>query len=138
VSTPDIRKALADLLTLEADGKHADECAIEAWERARAALAAPGQAPQPVAWRYQDARGHFRYRAYKPGFDVEYAILKPAPLYAGASPQAAVPAGFVLVPIESTPAMRYALECAAPAEVRWAKVIAARPQAQPTPTDTPT
>jgi hypothetical protein len=45
-------------------------------------------APEPVAWRYQDARGHYRYRAYKPGFDVEYAILKPVPLYEAHPPRA--------------------------------------------------
>jgi len=50
--------------------------------------AAPSVAPEPVAWRYQDARGHYRYRAYKPGFDVEYAILKPVPLYAAHPPRA--------------------------------------------------
>lgn len=50
--------------------------------------AAPSVAPEPVAWRYQDARGHYRYRAYKPGFDVEYAILKPVPLYEAHPPRA--------------------------------------------------
>lgn len=51
--------------------------------------ATPSVAPEPVAWRYQDARGHYRYRAYKPGFDVEYAILKPVPLYAAHPPREA-------------------------------------------------
>lgn len=41
---------------------------------------------EPVAWRYQDARGHYRYCGYKPGFDAEYAILKPVPLYLAATP----------------------------------------------------
>lgn len=41
----------------------------------------------PVAWRYQDARGHFRYRGYVHGFDKEYAILKPVPLYTAPQPQ---------------------------------------------------
>ena len=50
--------------------------------------AKPSVAPEPVAWRYQDARGHYRYRAYKPGFDVEYAILKPVPLYEAHPPRA--------------------------------------------------
>jgi hypothetical protein len=45
--TPDALKALAELVALEADGKHADECSIEAWERARAALQ-PTQGAQPV------------------------------------------------------------------------------------------
>lgn len=35
---------------------------------------------EPVAWRYQDARGHFRYRGYVAGFDTQYAILKPVAL----------------------------------------------------------
>ena len=37
---------------------------------------------EPVAWRYKDSRGHWRYRGYKANFDVEYSILKPEPLYA--------------------------------------------------------
>lgn len=49
--------------------------------------AQPQQPAQPVAWRYEDARGHFRYRGYVPNFDVEYAILRPIPLYANAQPQ---------------------------------------------------
>jgi hypothetical protein len=43
---------------------------------------------KPVAWRYEDARGHYRYRGFVPGFDVEYAILKPVPLYTRAAPPA--------------------------------------------------
>ena len=39
------------------------------------------QQAEPVAWRYQDAKGHYRYRGYIAGFDSEYAILKPVPLY---------------------------------------------------------
>ena len=41
--------------------------------------AAPVQ--EPVAWRYTDSRGHYRYRGYVPGFDVEYSLLKPQALY---------------------------------------------------------
>jgi hypothetical protein len=55
---------------------------------------------EPVAWRYKDARGHWRYRGYVPNFDVEYSILKPEPLFA--HPPAAEPKG-----------MREALEDAA-------------------------
>ena len=33
-----LAKALRELVELELDGKHADECAIEAWERARVLL----------------------------------------------------------------------------------------------------
>lgn len=55
-----------------------------------AAQPAPVQASEPVAWRYQDARGNFRYRGYVEGFDREYAILKPEPLYAAPKPAAAV------------------------------------------------
>jgi hypothetical protein len=33
-----------------------------------------------VAWRYQDSRGHYRYRGPREGFDTEYAILKPIAL----------------------------------------------------------
>lgn len=39
-------------------------------------------APEPVAWRYTDSRGHYRYCGWKPGFDKEYPMLKPEPLYA--------------------------------------------------------
>lgn len=42
---------------------------------------APVQLPEPDAWRYTDARGHFRYRGTRPGFAVEYPRLKPEPLY---------------------------------------------------------
>ena len=45
----------------------------------RAALAEP--VLEPVAWRYQDARGNYRYRGYVQGFDKEYSLLKPVPLY---------------------------------------------------------
>ena len=44
-------------------------------------LAAPVQLPEPDAWRYTDARGHFRYRGARPGFAVEYPLLKPEALY---------------------------------------------------------
>lgn len=37
---------------------------------------------EPVAWRYQDARGNYRYCGYKAGFDKEYPLLKPVALYA--------------------------------------------------------
>ena len=40
--------------------------------------------PEPVAWRYKDARGHWRYTGTRPG--LEHAILKPEPLYASAQP----------------------------------------------------
>lgn len=45
-----------------------------------------------VAWRYTDARGHFRYRGPRVGFDTEYGILKPEPLYSQADLDAAVAA----------------------------------------------
>jgi len=37
---------------------------------------------EAVAWRYKDSRGHWRYRGYKPNFDVEYSTLKPERLFA--------------------------------------------------------
>ena len=49
------------------------------------------ESAQPVAWRYQDARGNFRYRGYKAGFDVDYPSLKPVPLYLSPQPPADVP-----------------------------------------------
>lgn len=48
-----------------------------------AALAQPE--PEPVAWRYQNARGLYRYVGHRPGwrnFADEYSILNPIPLYA--------------------------------------------------------
>lgn len=39
-----------------------------------------------VAWRYKDARGHWRYRGPRRPDDSHFAILKPEPLYA-ASPR---------------------------------------------------
>lgn len=43
---------------------------------------------EPVAWRYVDARGHFRYVGYKPSRDMaaEYPLLKPIRLYLHPSP----------------------------------------------------
>lgn len=55
--------------------------AIEALERGT-----PATGGEPVAWRYQDARGHYRYRGYVPRFDKDYAILKPIPLYTSPQP----------------------------------------------------
>lgn len=46
----------------------------------------PATGGEPVAWRYQDARGHYRYRGYVPRFDKDYAILKPIPLYTSPQP----------------------------------------------------
>lgn len=42
-----LAKALRELVELELDGKHADECAIEAWERARVLLGPNSSLPQP-------------------------------------------------------------------------------------------
>jgi hypothetical protein len=39
---------------------------------------------EPVAWRYSDVDGIYRYRGYVPNFDKEYALLKPIPLYTSA------------------------------------------------------
>lgn len=52
------------------------------WQ-ARAALEAKQavQWPEPLAWRYTDARGHYRYRGQRIGFAQEYPMLKPEPLY---------------------------------------------------------
>jgi hypothetical protein len=52
---------------------------------------APPAAPvqEPVAWRYTDARGHYRYRGYVPGFDAEYQLLKPEALCLCTTPPAA-------------------------------------------------
>ena len=36
---------------------------------------------EPVAWRYTDARGHYRYRGFVANFDKKYPMLKPQPLY---------------------------------------------------------
>lgn len=43
--------------------------------------AAAVQLPEPDAWRYIDARSHFRYRGRRVGFAAEYPLLKPEPLY---------------------------------------------------------
>jgi hypothetical protein len=55
------------------DDAHPNGIPLEQWQNK------PVQ--KPVAWRYQDARGNYRYRGYVAGFDVEYAILKPVPLF---------------------------------------------------------
>ena len=67
---------------------------VRVWVRAamRDALAKWGTPPavagEPVAWRYVDARGHFRYVGYKPSRDMaaEYPLLKPIRLYLHPSP----------------------------------------------------
>jgi len=41
---------------------------------------ASGAGMETVAWRYIDARGHFRYRGYVANFDQEYRLLKPIEL----------------------------------------------------------
>lgn len=46
----------------------------------------PATGGEPVAWRYQDARGNYRYRGYVPRFDKDYALLKPIPLYTSPQP----------------------------------------------------
>lgn len=40
----------------------------------------PAQQQEPVAWRYTDARGHYRYRGFVANFDKKYPMLKPQPL----------------------------------------------------------
>ena len=52
---------------------------------------------EPVAWRYTDARGHYRYRGYRTGFDAEYKLLKPEALCLCATPPAAQPAPSTIV-----------------------------------------
>ena len=41
----------------------------------------------PVAWRYIDANGSYRYRGYVPNFDRDYPLLKPKALYAAPAAQ---------------------------------------------------
>lgn len=82
-----IEKALAELLALEADGKHADECSIEAWERARSALSGyqPTEGEKLWLWKNGDHFLAFRhlYPCFEPGGDpmtlgepVGYAVFK--------------------------------------------------------------
>ena len=65
---------------------------------------------EPVAWRYVDARGHFRYVGYKPSRDMaaEYPMLKPIRLYTHPSPPEG--AGTVSVPKEPTAEMKLAAQ----------------------------
>jgi len=53
-----------------------------AWKAAKAHDTKEQQTQEPVVWRYQDSRGHYRYRSYVKGFDADYKILRPVPLYA--------------------------------------------------------
>jgi hypothetical protein len=69
------------------DGLNNSRAAITAIKQARAAPTVQ----EPVAWRYTDSRGHYRYRGYVPGFDVEYSLLKPQALYTTPPAQPAVP-----------------------------------------------
>lgn len=52
---------------------------------------------EPVAWRYVDARGHFRYVGYKPSRDMaaEYPLLKPIRLYLHPSPPEGMVGGWI-------------------------------------------
>lgn len=59
---------------------------LQHWDRTCPACAAEFTVLEPVAWRYQDSRGHYRYCGYKPGFDADYSILRPVPLYLAATP----------------------------------------------------
>lgn len=87
----DLRQAAQlalEFVTSEAWGKtpYMDVCVYEDAARLRDALSAalaqqPEPVQEPVAWRYQDARGNYRYRGYVQGFDNEYSRLKPVPLY---------------------------------------------------------
>jgi hypothetical protein len=75
-----------------------------AWQ-ARASTHIPAGEPKPVAaWRYKDARGHWRYTGNKP----EWEALKPEPLFA-ATPPAAPPAHKV-VPLSDEQIEAIALE----------------------------
>jgi hypothetical protein len=74
----------------------ADEFADAALHK-HTGVAAPQPVQEPVAWRYTDARGHYRYRGYVPNFDVDYSILKPQALYTTPPAQ---PTGDSLSPIE--------------------------------------
>ena len=55
-------------------------------EKLEACKQALEQQAEPVAWRYKDSKGHYRYRGYVPNFDAEYKILKPIPLYTTSKP----------------------------------------------------
>jgi len=57
------------------------ELAQEAMRTPEPSQQAPVAQSEPVAWRYQDSRGNYRYRGYVRNFDLEYTILKPVPLY---------------------------------------------------------
>lgn len=70
-----------EVTTLEL-AKAVSEQAVELCLILEEVLAQPAPTVQePVAWRYTDARGHYRYRGYVPNFDVDYKLLKPQPLY---------------------------------------------------------
>lgn len=55
--------------------------ALALWSAAHKPPEAHVELPEPDAWRYTDARGHFRYRGTRQGFAVEYPLLKPEALY---------------------------------------------------------
>jgi hypothetical protein len=124
-----------------------DDFKEDAFDALTAALAAPGQAPQPVAWRVcvdglwlhaKDRDGLIAAIGVKFGRSVGQD--EPEPLYAGASPQAAAPTHIRIM----AQSVLNSLSEAFPREevdldaVRALANFVARPQAQPTPTDTPT
>lgn len=54
---------------------------MHGYNKGKQSQKAPVAQGEPAAWRYQDARGNYRYRGYVPNFDSEYPRLKPVPLY---------------------------------------------------------
>jgi hypothetical protein len=183
VSTPDIRKALeaiANAMDVMSDKPDRLICP-DVWRSlkcealiadARAALAAQGQAPQPVpafkGWQINHARAKpdevgvwevgfldDQDETFSPIVTVDtglyYAETHAEPMarailawLAGASPQAAVPAEPTTAMVTAGALALHHVSIgefdATDDEVRavWNAMYAARPQAQPTPTDTPT
>jgi hypothetical protein len=82
-----------DLFLLEGEKMRApitDKHLLEMmWERfpeiMQRGIEQPAQ-QEPVAWRYTDARGYYRYRGFVENFDKEYPMLKPQALYTSPQP----------------------------------------------------
>ena len=77
----ELRQVAARLAVDRAEFRRKAESLTAERDRLREELAEL-RAQVPVAWRYQDGNGNYRYRGYVAGFDVDYRSLKPVPLYA--------------------------------------------------------
>ena len=113
--------------------QHKSQCnedrPVQEWIRSMKSML-PASVQEPVAWRYTDARGHYRYRGYVPNFDVEYQLLKPQALCLCTQPAQPAP---VQKPSNAQIALLYPWMRPADAKELLTQVLALGTPAQPAP-----